>query len=349
MNKDKILGRSPAATDDSQTIEYDINAAEDSEATEDSETTEETESTGLSPEELEKILAPIDGLRDDGITLLESNDIAGGLDKLNTALEQYITVAQTNGVSDDLATHMNDGYVAYVDATISQVNILYEQPVSAGLYEQMSDVLSSATTLSARMQEVGFDVDASSIEDVWADLPANYKERYIIAINELTEAESWSRSTAWSIMEDVPELGLYDESDLDDPLRLRYAYSLAMYTRKMNDADLASGSITPREAGMKILDSIEEMDYNPIMILDAANYFKQAGENYTADVLFALYDDLNSRIEYYQGLRLPKDIPWEKFWYFNDFGAYSVDDVNGVSQECRQAIRDYAIEILSSL
>ena len=28
---------------------------------------------------------------------------------------------------------------------------------------------------------------------------------------------------------------------------------------------------------------------------------------------------------------------------------YSVDDVNGVSQECRQAIRDYAIEILSSL
>ena len=340
----------PAALDDSEKIYYDINATESTD-TAGSETAEETESedTGLSPEELEKILAPIDGLRDDGIALIGSNDISGGLGKLNTALEQYISVAQTNEVNDELATHINDAYTAYVEATISQVNILYEQPVSAGLYEQMSSILSSATDLSAKMSDVGLDVDSSSIEEIWADLPSNYKERYILAINDLTEAESWSRSTAWSIMEDVPGLGLYDESDLDDPLRLRYAYSLAMYTRKANAADIESGNLSPRDAGMKILDSIEEMDYNPVLILDAADYFKQAGENYTADVLFALYDDLNSRIEYYQGLRLPKDIPWEKFWYFNDFGAYSVDDVNGVSQECRQAIRDYAIEILSSL
>lgn len=351
MNKDKILGRSPAATDDSQTIEYDINAAEDSEATENNEATTETEAdaTSLSAEELEKIMTPINSLKDEGLALLAEEDTVASKEKLSTALNQYISIVQTYGTYDELTSQINDAYKGYVEAAIIQINRLYAQDVSAGIYEQIVSDATVALDLSAKIADVGLEVDSSSIEEIMADLPANYKERYILAINELTEAESWSRSTAWSIMEDVPGLGLYDEFDLDDPLRLRYAYSLAMYTRKANAADIESGSLSPRDAGMKILDSIDEMDYNPVMILDAANYFKQAGENYTADVLFALYDDLNSRIEYYQGLRIPKDIPWEKFWYFNDFGAYSVDDVNGVSKECRQEIRDYAIEILSSL
>ena len=250
---------------------------------------------------------------------------------------------------DELTSQINDAYKGYVEAAIIQINRLYAQDVSAGIYEQIVSDATVALDLSAKIADVGLEVDSSSIEEIMADLPANYKERYILAINELTEAESWSRSTAWAIMENVPGLGLYDESDLDDPLRLRYAYSLAMYTRKANAADIESGNLSPRDAGMKILDSIEEMDYNPVLILDAADYFKQAGENYTADTLYTLYNDLTAIIEYYQGLRLPNDIPWERFWYFNDFGEFSVDDRNGASSECRQEIRSCAEEALSTL
>ena len=351
MNKDKILGRSPAATDNSQTIEYDINAAEDSEATENNEATTETEAdaTSLSAEELEKIMTPINSLKDEGLALLAEEDTVASKEKLSTALNQYISIVQTYGTYDELTSQIDDAYKGYVEAAIIQINRLYAQDVSVGIYEQIVSDATVALDLSAKIADVGLEVDSSSIEEIMADLPANYKERYILAINELTEAESWSRSTAWAIMENVPGLGLYDESDLDDPLRLRYAYSLAMYTRKANATDIESGNLSPRDAGMKILDSIEEMDYNPVLILDAADYFKQAGENYTADTLYTLYNDLTAIIEYYQGLRLPNDIPWERFWYFNDFGEFSVDDRNGASSECRQEIRSCAEEALSTL
>jgi len=349
--KTGVIGGS-SAENNKKTEEADNKTTDSAETTEEAETTtEETEpeDTSLSAEELAKIMAPIDSVKDEGLALLTEEDTVGSREKLSTALNQYISIAQEYGTYDELTDCINDAYNGYVEATITQVNRLYKQDVSTGLYEQMHIDANAALDLSAKIEAAGIDVDASSIEEIMADLPANYKERYILAINELTEAESWSRSTAWAIMEDVPGLGLYDEADLDDPLRLRYAYSLAMYTRKANATDIESGSLSPRDAGMKILDSIDEMDYNPVLILDAADYFKQAGENYTANVLYSLYDELTSIIEYYQGLRIPSEIPWERYWYFNDFGEYSVDDRNGASAECRQEIRIRAQEVLSSL
>ena len=53
------------------------------------------------------------------------------------------------------------------------------------------------------------------------------------------------------------------------------------------------------------------------------------------------YNKIMEHIYDTQGIRIGADFDLEHFWYFNDFGAYSVDDTNGVTSENRQWIRNY--------
>ena len=53
------------------------------------------------------------------------------------------------------------------------------------------------------------------------------------------------------------------------------------------------------------------------------------------------YNKIVQHIYDTQDIRIGVDFDLEHFWYFNDFGAYSVDDTNGVTSETRQWIRDY--------
>jgi len=347
-----IIGGSDSDSDSKtgQNVEETVTeeSAESEETAEGEEAATEA-SDELSEEELAKIMAPVDVLKDEGIALLESDNLSEGISKLTTAMQQYVSVLQAHGAQPALTENINNAYTAYASGVINHVNILYEQELSAGIYEQMSKELTESVDLAYTLAENGCVVDSTILESTLADLPSIYKEKYILQFNTFTEREQWSRSECWGLMEDVPEMNLYDPADKNDPLRLRYAYALAMITRKNNDNALADGSKTARDLGKEILDNIEEMDYHPLLIQDAANYYKQAGDNYTAQVLYALYDDLLSRIEAYQGIRIPNDVPIERFWYFNDFGTYSVDPTNGATTECREEIRTYASDILSSL
>ena len=75
-----------------------------------------------------------------------------------------------------------------------------------------------------------------------------------------------------------------------------------------------------------------------MMIAYYISCMDQAGEDCT-QVLQA-YEDLVQHNADTQGVWLGEDIEIDHFWYFNDFGTYSVDDQNGVTPENRQWIRD---------
>ena len=67
--------------------------------------------------------------------------------------------------------------------------------------------------------------------------------------------------------------------DLDDPLRLRYEYCLAMVTRKRCETGLADGSMSYADAVQTLASILEETDYNPLLLQDMVNYGQQAGMN----------------------------------------------------------------------
>ena len=75
-----------------------------------------------------------------------------------------------------------------------------------------------------------------------------------------------------------------------------------------------------------------------MMIHYYITYMRDAGED--CSEVEAAYNNIVAHLEETQGIRIGVDVALDHFWYFNDFGTYSVDDMNGVTQENRQWIRD---------
>ena len=327
----------------------DSTTADDSttESTEETDPTDEEE--GLSSEEIARIIAPVDALRDEGISLIENDNLSDGVSKLTTAMEQYVSVVATYGVYPELTVNIDSSYSAYSTGVMNHINVLDSQPLSGAIYEQMTIELNTAISLADELNAAGCSVNCDILKNKLNELPTDYKERYITTFNEFTERETWSRSECWGLMEHVPSSGLYDTNDLDDPLRLRYAFALSMITRKTNETGIADGKLSPYDAATDILNNIAEMDYNPLLISDAAGYYKNAGENETAKRLQNICNEMYKIIQTNEGINIPKDIAPDRFWYFNDFVNYSVDPSNGLSAETRQQLRDYAENALANL
>lgn len=77
------------------------------------------------------------------------------------------------------------------------------------------------TNAGIKFDDCGIGAESDALIEV-------YRGKYIYAINEITSRENWSRDEAWELMEDaasiVDEDGdriLFNEDDLDDPMRLR--------------------------------------------------------------------------------------------------------------------------------
>ena len=162
----------------------------------------------------------------------------------------------------------------------------------------------------------------------------------IDTFDEFTTREAWSRTEAWNLMRDTAD-NMFDSSDLDNPLRLRYCYALAWWTQKQIETELGSGTITQKGAAIKIADLIEAMDYNPMMMNYYIQYMSAAGED-CQDVA-AAYDEIVRRIAQTQGTELGSEIDLAHFWYFNDITAPAagVQDgsINGITPENREWIR----------
>ena len=142
---------------------------------------------------------------------------------------------------------------------------------------------------------------------------------------------------------------MFDSEDLEDPLRLRYEYSLAWVTRKRSETGLADGSLTKADVVNNMRAILKETDYNLLLLQDIISYGSDAGLDISryAEAYNAIVDEIYRE----QGLTIvagdaqdvPQTVDVRHFWYFNDLtgeDAYKVDFSNGTTAATRAWIRN---------
>ena len=268
-------------------------------------------------------------------------EIINVMGSLSSAVRTYGSKAEEVGDAAVASDRIRDAYEAYIKAVNRHKNMMNASALSGAIYAQIMSELDEAVALGDEMAQKGYETDTFDLEIERKVFDESYRERMIDTFDEFTTREAWSRTEAWNLMRDTAD-NMFDPSDLDNPLRLRYCYALAWWTQKQIETELASGTITQKGAAIKIADLIEAMDYNPMMIDYYIQYMSASGED-CQDVAEA-YDEIVRRIAETQGIELGSEIDLAHFWYFNDSPAPAagVQDgsVNGVTPENREWIRN---------
>ncbi len=306
-------------------------------STEDESEEESTAQTDAVDTNTAELFAEADQLLAEGKNQITVDaEVLNGMENIRSAMNQFADQAQAAGDADIAADRIADAFASYVTALTKRKDIMSAQELSGAIYSQIMSEIKDAETLAEEMSAKGYTVDTASLITMKDAFKTSYTEQVIKKFDDFTNREAWSRTEAWNLMSGFESA--FDSSDLNDPLRLRYAYALSWWIQKQIETDLANGTITEKGAAIKIGGLIEAMDYNPMMIAYYISCMDQAGEDCT-QVLQA-YEDIVQHIADTQGVWLGEDIEIDHFWYFNDFGTYSVDDQNGVTPENRQWIRD---------
>ena len=325
---------------------------EDPEPVEDPEPEEDPEAVAARLAEIEQIKTDID----DAVKAGDESEGVNG--HYPAALDGYITLASeyemAEEVSDD-ALKVLDKYTWQVRYSVS---LLDGQKVSSGLYIQSVTYYDDLVSYAEKLSEAGIDADVDNITEERDSLRDTYRTKYIEAINEISSRENWSRDEAWELMADAASIldengnpELFDEDDLDDPLRLRYIYSLAWATRKHLETGFADKSITAEEALETIDELLPETDYNLQLLFDAIYYAEKAGVD--AAPYEEAFNSIMEKIGENQGIIIIMDhakadethIDLNHFWAFNDVSPDANPDIqvsttNGTTAETRAWIRD---------
>lgn len=306
------------------------------------ESTEATTEAETSTVDADELFAETDTLAETGKGQIAVDaEIVDGMNNLNVAIQEYASKAEEAGDISLAVDRINDAYVSYITAIVRHKDMLSASTLSGAIYKQILIEIDDAIALGDDLAAKGYEVDYSSLTSVRDEFTKSYTDRVVSTFDEFTTRPQWSRTESWNLMSETAD-NMFNTSDLDNPLRLRYAYALSWWIQKQIETELQSGTITAKGAAIKIGGMIETMDYNPMMINYYINYMNDAGEDCT-DVSQA-YDDIVNQLSQTQGITLGQDISLDHFWYFNDFGEYSGDvadgATNGVTPENRQWIRD---------
>ena len=268
--------------------------------------------------------------------ITKDTELVDGINNLAEAMHQFAKEAEEAGDVSLASERIEDAYDIYSSAVIQHKAFLEKQALSGAIYSQILLELDEAISLGNDLAEKGYAVNMSLLKDSRSDFETSYADKVITTFDEFTTRETWSRTEAWNLMSATAD-NMFDTSDLDNPIRLRYAYALSWWTQKQIETELSYGTITLKGAAIKIANMIDIMDYNPMMIQYYITYMNAVGEDCTE--VSNAYNEIVEHIARSQGIRIGTDIDLPHFWYFNDFVNHPVDDVNGVTQENRQWIR----------
>ena len=315
---------------------------------EETSTEEGTESTSVeetvqSTIDTEELFAEADTMINTGKDQITVDaEIVNGMNSLEDAMNLLVAKAEEAGDTSLAAERITDTYASYVTAVIKHKDMLNGSTLSGAIYGQVMIEMNEAVALGEELTAKGYTIDTSSLISARDEFDKTYTEKIITTFDEFTTRETWSRTESWNLMSETADY-MFDTSDLDNPIRLRYAYALSWWIQKQIETEINNGTITTKGAAIKIANLIKDMDYNPMMIHYYITYMQAAGED-CSEVAVA-YNNIVTHLEETQGLRIGVDVALDHFWYFNDFGTYSVDDKNGVTKENRQWIRDLMSDV----
>ena len=335
-------------------------AADNDNNEEDEETPgEDEEEPEEDPEVAETRRQEISDIMDEIDAAVEEGDKSELItDDYGTALDGYIKLASKYELADDVSKEAAEVFEKYAQQVRNSIALLDGQHVSSGLYIQSREYYDEILGYADAMTNAGIKFDDCGIGAESDALIEVYRGKYIYAINEITSRENWSRDEAWELMEDaasiVDEDGdriLFNEDDLDDPMRLRYIYSLAWKTRKDIETGIANGSMTYEDALDRIDSVLRDTDYNLMLLHDGIYYSDKAGID-SAPYMVAFNNEIE-KMQEFDGVIVVLDpsktdethFEMNHFWIFNDISdgadpAYQVSFTNGTSATTRAWIRE---------
>lgn len=285
----------------------------------------------------DELFAELDGMLAEGKRLADVDaETLNAMQILDDVIRQLVQKAEEAGDSGLAAGRVEDAYSAYVSAVYRHTDLLDGQTLSGAIYKQIMIEYDEAVSLGNSLTEKGYGVETGSLLTEREAFKTSYTDKLINTFDELTERAMWSRTEAWNLMSETAG-NMFEPSDLDNPVRLRYAYALSWWVQKQIETELNNGTITKKGAAIKIANMIDIMDYNPMMIDIYITFMNESGEDCTE--VSNAYNEIVEHLYQTQGIRIGKDIDLNHFWYFNDFITHPVDDRNGVTQENRQWIR----------
>ena len=286
-------------------------------------------------------------------TAYDGGSYEDALRESKAALNRYITLSKDYALDDDAAEQIQKAYEIASKAAVAYCTNIEKQQYGSAGYEQVRSTADSVLEIATALKENGYRVDSAELTEYSDGIVQRFKNVYIDKINEITEREQWSRDEAWNYAQEaysIQENGktvLFDESDLDDPLRLRYVYCLAWIQRKRCENGVADGSMTNEDAFNAMIAILEETDYNLLVLQDIIAYGNAAQKDTSG--YQAAYNAIVQELKDEQGLSIVNSgvnsgtsVDVRKFWYFNDLDdvTYQVDIKNGTTQATRDWIRE---------
>jgi hypothetical protein len=319
-------------------------ADEDSSEVTSENATGENQETVAADVDVESLVADIDASVEDAKSMLDDDtQVLDGMDKLRTAMDDYLAKSEeAGGYSEVIDEKINAAYSDYVDGVKKRLNFLSQQTLAGSIYTQAMDEVNNVLDYADTLNAAGYNVDelVASLNSTKEQFDTDYRNNMIETFNEFSTREQWSRTEAWNLMSTADQM--YDENDMEDPIRLRFEYALAYFYQKEAETQYNDGTITAKGAAQKIAGVIPDTDYNLMLIYEYMLYMEEAGEDYSEvsdayyDALYQIYDT--------QGIDLTSDIDIYKFWSFNSFDEYSSSvedgDINGLSNDNRTYIRE---------
>ena len=311
------------------------------------------------PEAAAARLEEIEAIKEDIKASVKAGDASEGITgDYPAALDGYITLAEDYDLAEDISDDAAKVFDKYADQVRYSISILDGLQVGSDLYRQSREYYDEILGYAEKLEKAGITVDAKEITEESDGLIEKFRLKFILAINEISSRDNWSRDEAWTIASDAASLVdedgnmiLFSMDDLDDPLRLRYVYSLAWVTRKHIETGIKDKTMTAEDALDEIDKVLRETDYNLQLIYDGIYYCNEAGID--AAPYTQAFNSIMEKLGENEGILITLDpsaanattIDLNHFWAFNDISSganpdYQVSTTNGTTAETRAWIRD---------
>ena len=180
-------------------------------------------------------------------------------------LEQYYTFVEDYNAVEQVSEQVEKCFEKYQEGILEHVDMLAAQDAFPNMYLQMKLELDSVLELAERFEKAGIEIDDEDTKSKGSKLQTEYKNKLVTnfdtkAFENINSNGVVSRSVLWAAMENADQTGLFDSSNPEDSLRLRYAAALALHI----DSEIAG--MTESAAVTKIYDSLEATDYSPLLL-----------------------------------------------------------------------------------
>lgn len=281
-------------------------------------------------EDIASILPIKQGLTEEQMAKLDEIGAKAAQDasytNLKDVLDQYYTFASENDALEEVAERAGSVFDSYQNAVLEHVSLLEQQDTLPSMYIQMKLELDEAIQLAQKYGEIGISFDYALLEDKLSTLSVDYKARLINnfdnkAYEQINGNGVISRSALWPLMENANETGLYNDEDVNDPLRLRYIAALTYHT------DSEIDNLDNVQAANKIYEVLEETDYSPLLLYYLAERYNEA-EAY--EWYYSVNNILSAYVGDFASLSLSEKRNY--IFYYNSLG----DAYNTAREEVRK-------------